>query len=61
MKKEYISPIVETFECKANAMLMGSVLDYTEATQNITFTEEEFGGDFSSRENEFVFEEDEAF
>ena len=61
MKKEYISPIVETFECKANTMLMGSVLDYTETTQDITFTEEEFGGDFSSHEDVFVFEEDEAF
>lgn len=61
MKKEYISPIVETFECKANAMLMGSLLDPTEATQNITFTEEEFEGDFSSHEDVFVFEEDETF
>ena len=61
MKREYISPIVETFECNVNAMLMGSLLDPTESTQSITFTEEEFGGDFSSRENEFVFEEDEEF
>ena len=54
MKKTYISPETMVFVCKTNSLLMSSTtLDVLDDNPIITPTDEEFDGEFSSRDMEF--------
>ena len=63
MKKQYISPVAEVFECKVNAMMMNSVtesLDDLLVDDNVSIlpSEDEFDGVFSAHGDDFVWEEE---
>lgn len=47
-KKEYITPIMETYQIKAQSLLIGSVLDPTLTDPVVTPTPEPFNGEFSA-------------
>ena len=53
MKKTYISPETMVFVCKTNSLLMASTLDVLDDNPSVTPTDEEYDGEFSSREMEF--------
>lgn len=58
-KKQYISPEAEVFVCKTNAMLMASKLDPESPSQSLEIDpEEDYGGEFSSHGDDFVWEEE---
>lgn len=46
-KKEYSTPIMETYQIKAQSLLTGSVLDPTLTDPVVTPTPEPFNGEFS--------------
>jgi len=58
MKKQYISPVAEIFECKTNAMLMNSVFDPNIDSESIIPTDDVNPGEFSGHEFDFQIEED---
>ena len=54
MKKTYISSETMVFVCKTNSLLMSSTtLDVLDDNPSITPTDEEFEGEFSSRDMDF--------
>ena len=57
MKKTYISPEAVVFVCKTNSLLMasnlGDALDSNPTNPIVTPTDEEYDGEFSSRELDF--------
>lgn len=53
MKKTYISPETMVFVCKTNSLLMSSTLSVADDNPMVTPTNEEYDGEFSSRDMEF--------
>lgn len=62
-KRQYIAPEAEVFECKVNAMLMGSILDPLEDVQDIIPTDDINPGEFGGHEFDFQIddEDDKSF
>ena len=50
MKKTYISPETEVFVCNTNSLLMASKLDALDDDLSVSLTDDEFEGEFSSRD-----------
>jgi hypothetical protein len=50
MKKTYISPETMVFVCKTNSLLMSSTLNVADDNPMVTPTNEEYDGEFSSRD-----------
>ena len=59
MNKKYIAPDMAIFHCNTAQVLMGSVLDPDSDTQTITPTDEEYGGEFKSRRQRDLWEDEE--
>ena len=53
MKKKYISPETAVFVCNTNSLLMASKLDVLDDNLSVIPTDDEFDGEFSSRDMEF--------
>ena len=53
MKKTYISPETMVLVCKTNSLLMSSTLNVADDNPMVTPTNEEYDGEFSSRDMEF--------
>jgi hypothetical protein len=50
MKKKYISPETVVFVCNTNSLLMASTLDVLDDNLSVIPTDDEFDGEFSSRD-----------
>ena len=50
MKKKYISPEAVVFACNTNSLLMASKLDVLDDNLSVIPTDDEFDGEFSSRD-----------
>ena len=50
MKKKYISPETVVFVCNTNSLLMASKLDVLDDDLSVVLTDDEFDGEFSSRD-----------
>ena len=50
MKKKYISPETAVFVCNMNSLLMASKLDVLDDDLSVIPTDDEFDGEFSSRD-----------
>ena len=50
MKRTYISPETEVFVCNTNSLLMASKLDALDDDLSVSLTDDEFEGEFSSRD-----------
>ena len=50
MKKTYISPETEVLVCNTNSLLMASKLDALDDDLSVSLTDDEFDGEFSSRD-----------
>ncbi|SFW13889.1 hypothetical protein SAMN06298211_11535 [Prevotellaceae bacterium MN60] len=50
MKKKYISPETAVFVCNTNSLLMASKLDVLDDNLSVIPTDDEFDGEFSSRD-----------
>ena len=50
MKKKYISPETVVFVCNTNSLLMASKLDVLDDNLSVIPTDDEFDGEFSSRD-----------
>jgi len=50
MKKKYISPETVVFVCNTNSLLMASKLDVLDDDLSVIPTDDEFDGEFSSRD-----------
>jgi hypothetical protein len=60
-RKKYITPAIETEDMTTESMLMGSKFDSNEeGAQNVTITEDEYGGKFQSRRGN-LWDDDENF
>jgi hypothetical protein len=50
MKKKYISPETVVFVCNTNSLLMASTLDVLDDNLSVIPTDDEFDGEFCSRD-----------
>ena len=50
MKKKYILPEAVVFACNTNSLLMASTLDVLDDNLSVIPTDDEFDGEFSSRD-----------